>query len=129
MWSLITVGWLIFGLHSPVQVQGWVPSIVITKINRYSNLLRGRVLASSIKKGMTRDEVHDILGLTLKCGTGAGGIWYSEEYGVIVEYRRQHFKVAGEKLEDSRHVVDSVHPASLPDFFPFLRAWPKRTDP
>lgn len=79
------------------------------------NRVRGRVLASFVKKGMSQEQVVSLLGnCKLRMILGLATTEAYCDLGVSVTYMDERFKVAGR--EECRSVVVNVSTAPLIDF-------------
>lgn len=124
MWPFVLTGCLLSGLFRPVSREESYLLVNQRPANiSLANFLRGRLLASFVKKGMTGDEVEKIMGWSsLGGGTLSNQFAFYSPVGVTVWYRLEFFKVAGEEKQDCRYVVRIVQPPPLLDFLP--RLWP-----
>jgi hypothetical protein len=126
MWPIVLTGCLLSDLICPVSIEeaGRLADQQ-SSITSFANLLRGRVLACSIKKGMTDREVHDKLGRPTFGGSSCGLQCWHDVYdclGVAVDYDAEWYTVAGEKERQFRWIVRSVRVAPLLEFLPDFRS-------
>lgn len=123
MFPLVLSAYLFTNTIQPLSL-AWdvLPAGLKRELTDLEGLICGRVLASFVEKGMSREEVVSILGTTrliLWSGLARTDVYF--DLGVRVTYMEERYKVAGEKEERSELVVTGVKLAPLINFSGWLR--------
>jgi hypothetical protein len=116
MLPLILTAYLFTPTVRPVRVEENLHLASLKqKLTQPADLIRGRILASFVKKGMREKAVCGILGEPgLSFGTLHTSMETYDRLGVTVVYRLKYFEVAGDEHPHSDWIVTDVivHPIS-----------------
>lgn len=91
MWSIVLIGFL---LRPVTEVEAGQPADEQLPITAFANLLRGRVLALSLKKGMTHQEVLDRVGFPTHFFSSHLCLCWHDLYdclGVAIDYETEWY--------------------------------------
>ena len=119
MLSFMLSACLFASTSQPVSLAEIVPLADLKEqVTALGDRVRGRFLASFVKKGMTRREVHEILGEPpLSSGFRESlNDWYCH-LGVSIDYDQESFVAAGAKKRAARWTVSNVNLLPLTDIF------------